>query len=284
MIREYIEITKPRLVSLLTYVAFVSGLVALLSGRGSMLLLILSTLSVLLGSMGANTVTCYIDRDIDEVMERTKRRPIPSGRMSPKTALYYGLTLLGISITLALATGIIWSFLWLFFGLFDNILIYSIWLKRRNPINIIAGSPSGGATVMVTWSAMTGEVISPIPLFMAMLIVAWTPVHIWSLALRFKEDYKRAKIPMLPVIVSERAAIRCIASTSIFLGIFSHIIAYYLKFTWVLNIILLLLNSGIIILSIILLFKPLRKIAWILFKYTSPYLAIVFTLFIVASL
>ncbi len=281
---EYIWVTKPRLVFLLTYVALASGMVALFEGYGDLSILLLSTLSVMFGSMGANAITCYIDRDIDAVMERTRRRPIPAGMIRPpEKALYYGVFLVIIAVILAALTRVVWSVFWLLFGVFDNIVIYSALFKRRNPINIIIGSPSGGATVLVTWSAMTGSLIDFTPLFMAMLIVAWTPVHIWSLALRFKEDYERAKVPMLPVVVRESTAIRCIASTSLFLAIFSHAIAYGLGFSLVENLVLLALNVGVVALSLWLLARPSKRHAWILFKYTSPYLGVVFTLFILHS-
>ena len=285
MVVEYIWVTKPRLVVLLTFVALASGIAAMGEGYGSPTTLLLSTLAVMFGSMGANAITCYIDKDIDAVMERTRNRPLPTRMIEPpEKALYYGIALGAVSLALATMTGVRWSGLWLLFGLLDNILIYSAFFKRRNPLNIILGAPSGGATVLVTWSAMTGNPIDLPPLFMAMLIVTWTPVHIWSLALRYREDYAKAKVPMLPVVIKVDTAIRCIAATSLFLALFSHIIAYLMKFTVIEQAVLGVLNLGVVILSLKLLINPSKKTAWLLFKYTSPYLALAFTLIIIHSL
>jgi len=281
----YVEVAKPKTVLLLSFVALISGLIAYYevnptaTGLNN---LVLSTLAIIVGSMGANAITCYIDRDIDAIMYRTKRRPIPSGRINPpEKALYYGLALVIIASLLTIATRILWSLMWFVFGVLDNVIIYNAILKRRNPINIIAGAPAGGAPIMVTWSAVTGNVIDLVPLIMAALVVTWTPVHIWSLALRYEDDYKRAKVPMLPVVVTEKTAIRCISGTTISLVVYSTLLGILLNMPFIYYLLITPINLIMLFLGLKLLYKPLRTSAWKLFKFTSPYLTLQFIALII---
>lgn len=182
--------TKPRTVTLLAFVGFVSGFVAYVSLNPktphSLNTLTISTMAIALACMGANAITSYIDRDIDTLMERTRRRPLPMGKIRPpERAVYYGLALISLSLAVQLFYGYYGVF-WILFGLTFNILVYNAWLKRKNPVNIILGAFAGGAPVMVVWSSVTGELLSLTPLLMVALIVLWTPTHIWSLALRIQ--------------------------------------------------------------------------------------------------
>ena len=277
-IRAYFEVTKPRTVMLLSYVGIVAGIIAyMIGGYVALDRLILSSIAIILGCMGTNAITCYIDRDIDAIMDRTKHRPIPRGAIRPpEKALYYGLSLVSIALILTILTGVLWSTLWLLFGVFIVAGVYNAFLKRRNPLNIVIASPGGGAPIMVTWSAVTCEPISLAPLLMAALVVVWTPVHIWSLALKYREDYKKAKVPMLPVVFSERSAIRCIAATSMFLVVFTLLLGQILMKGLTYYVVMIPLNIALLILSFKLLYKPEKAIAWKLFKLTSPYLALSF--------
>ena len=277
MLRAYFEVTKPKTVALLSFVGIVAGVVAYLEVDGGIYPLMFSSAAVILGSMGTNAITCYIDRDIDYIMERTRRRPIPRGDIRPpEKALAYGIALVGIAVALTVLTGSIWSTLWLLFGALIVSVVYNGFLKRRNPINIIVASPGGGAPIMVTWSAVTGEPIGLAPLLMAALVVLWTPIHIWSLALKYREDYERARVPMLPVVYSEDKAIKCIAATSVLLIVFSTALGMVLGKSTLYYLAVTPLNLMVLYLSFALLRKPSLHVAWRLFKVTSPYLAIVF--------
>lgn len=280
----YWEVTKPRLWLLLVYTGLVGYVIA---SRGDIDggILLLLIVSLITGTGGANVVTSYIDRDIDAVMNRTRLRPIPSRRIFPAwKALVYGVVLASISLITSYIINII-AFAFMLFGLFDNIIIYSKMLKRRNPVNIIMGSFSGGAPIVIGYVAYTGYV-DIFSVLLASLIVLWTPVHIWSLALYFRDDYRRANIPMLPVVTSEKTAIRCIASTAILFLLFTYVIplvnplfnnlTYYVPLT-VMNIILLYLEVKLLI-------RPDVKLSWRLFKFTSPYLAIIFTIMMLISI
>jgi len=278
-LKSYIEVTKPKTVFLLAYVGFAAGIVGA-KDLSSLEASLPATLAVILASMGANAVTCYIDRDIDALMVRTMRRPLPMGRIKPpQRALYLGALLILASFAILLVKGFLYSVLWASLGLFLNVITYNSYLKRRNPVNVIVGSPAGGTPIMGVWSAVTGEIASITPVLMAALVVLWTPIHIWSLAVRYIDDYRKAKVPMLPVVIGVKPAIRCIAATSILLTLFSS----WLTFTVILNPLLYLapltaLNAALIAFSLKLLLKPSEAVAWRLFKLTSPYLFVVFTL------
>ncbi|MEM3769253.1 MAG: heme o synthase [Nitrososphaerales archaeon] len=281
-IRNYFELTKPRTVLLLTFTAFGTMIVA--KGREIPIdIMLLAIIAVTLGSSGANVLTCYIDRDIDAVMIRTKRRPLPSGRVSAKKALYYGLILVALSLILALTINPLSSFLMLI-GILINVIIYSKILKRRNPINIIVGGFSGGLPALIGYAAVKGTILEALPFLIAGLVVLWIPTHIWSLALKYKNDYAKAKVPMLPVVVEKNVAIRCIASTTTILVVFTFVLYFmnffgliYLTITGVLSLAMLLLNM-------ILFFKPSERNAWIVFKFSSPYLALIFIAMMVDKL
>jgi len=273
-IRNYFELTKPRTVLLLTFTAFGAMIVA--EGRNVPIdIALIAIFAVALGSSGANVLTCYIDRDIDAIMVRTKKRPLPSGRITAKKALYYGLFLVALSLIFTLIINPLSSFLMLL-GISINVIIYSKILKRRNPINIIIGGFSGGLPVLIGYAAVKGTVLEILPFLMAGLVVLWIPTHIWSLALKYRDDYAKAKVPMLPVVVEKGVAIRCIASTTIILVIFT-LALYFMGFF---NLIYLImagaLSVAMLLLNTRLFFKPSERNAWIVFKFSSPYLALIF--------
>lgn len=282
-IKTYFILTKPRLWGLLLYTG-IAGYIIGARSLGDLRIFTIIILSILAGTAGANTITSYIDRDIDAIMERTKHRPIPKRLIDPPAkALYFG----GILSLLALATSYIVNiiaFSFMLFGLFDNIIVYSYLTKRKTYWNIILGSFSGGSPVVIGYAAATG-LINIEALIWAAFIVIWTPIHIWSLALYFRKDYRKAGVPMLPAVVDIKSAIRCIASSAIIMVGFNLLLPIvYPKY---LNLIYLIpsIIMDIIILywSTKLLHKPKEKLSWKLFKITSPYLGIVFTLAMIIS-
>ena len=275
-IKTYWEVTKPKIWYLLVFTAFMAALIAYQVHDISIsaLTLILVITSVMAGSAAANTLTNYIDRDIDALMERTKARPIPSGRIPPKNALYFGLTLAGISLTLAYFINILALGL-MIFGLFDNIIVYSKWLKRKSIWNIVLGGFSGGAPALIGYVAVTTTTIE-LGFILAGLTFLWIPTHIWSLALHVQKDYSRANIPMLPVVKGESTSIRVIAGTTIMMVDFSIIPFYFNIFGWIYLGIASVLGVIIIAMSITLLVRPTEKRSWTLFKFSSPYLALLF--------
>jgi len=275
-VKTYWEVTKPKIWYLLVFTACMASLIAyhVHEIAISALTLILVITSVMAGSAAANTLTNYIDRDIDVKMERTRSRPIPSGRISPENALYFGLTLVGISLLLAYLINI-WALGLMIFGLFDNVIVYSKWLKRRTSWNIILGGFSGGAPALIGYVAVTTVTIE-LGFILAGLAFLWIPTHIWSLALHIREDYARANIPMLPVIKSESTSVRVIAGTTIMMVLFSVLPFFMNVFGWIYLGIASILGAIVLVMSISLLARPTEKKSWTLFKFSSPYLALLF--------
>ncbi len=283
-IKAYWEVTKPKIWYLLVFTALVSTFIASAINNINItwLTYMLVFTSVVSGSASANTLTSYIDRDIDAIMERTKHRPIPTGRISPKNALYYGLILAFISLILSYFINI-YVLALMAFGLIDNILIYSRLLKRRTAWNIILGGFCGGAPALIGYTAVTTTNIE-LGLILGGLVFLWTPTHIWSLALRVKDDYAKAKVPMLPVVVSEKYTIRIIAITTLIMVIFSILPVIWNYFGIIYLIISIISGVIISVMSISLVIKPTLDKSWRLFKFSSPYLTLIFIAMVIDAL
>ena len=282
-LKNYIEVTKPPIVFLLVFTSVATMIVA---WRHTLFplspaLFAIATVAITVSSAGCDTLTSYVDRDIDAVMQRTMNRPIPSGRITPSKALIWGLFLAGLGLILAYSINLL-SFIWIALGVIDNVLVYSLLLKRRHPLNIILGGISGGLPVMFGWSAVTNGV-ELLPVLLASLVVLWIPGHIWSLAIFTKEDYKRAQVPMLPVVTNLSTALRCIVSTIVLMIPFSLWIFFegglgliYLGVAFVFGVWVLYIN--------VRLFQhPDDKMAYRAFKVSSPYLFALFFAMIIDS-
>jgi len=281
LLKNYYELTKPKIWYLLVFTAFGSALTAsfLFDIPVQPLTWILLIAGVAAGSAAADTITGYNDRDIDAIMERTKQRPIPSGRISPRNALVFGLILTSISLICSWLINV-WVFTLMIFGLFDNIIVYSKWLKRTSQSNIILGGFSGGAPAMIGYLAVTTQNLE-VGLVMAGLVFLWIPTHIWSLALHVKKDYLKAQVPMLPVVSSERSSVRVIAGTTLLMVLFSIIPFFFDQFGLIYLVTASIFGAIMIFLSVRLLVKPSEEASWLVFKFSSPYLMALFIAFIV---
>lgn len=290
-IKTYYEVTKPKIWYLLVFTAIGATFTAsnIYHVPVNPLTWVLVIAGVIAGSAAANTLTNYNDRDIDAIMERTKDRPIPSRRIYPaKKALHFGLILLAISLVCAFAINT-WAGIFMAFGLADNILVYSKLLKRRSRTNIVLGGFSGGAPAMIGYVAVTTTGLWDLGLVMAGLVFVWIPMHIWSLSLHVKEDYNKAKIPMLTAVESEKTSVRVIAGTTLMMVLFSvfpffmtdssgrHLFHEVYLYTAIAS------GAIMVALSMWLLLKPSEKASWTLFKFSSPYLAILFIALMVDS-
>ena len=297
-IKVYYELTKPKIWYLLVFTAFGAAVTA---SNIYHIEISLPTWSLMLGgvaagSAAANTLTNYHDRDIDAVMERTKNRPIPSRRIfPPEKARNFGLILAAISLICSFSisfTNSFWSGIWagvfMAFGLADNILVYSHLLKRKSRTNIVLGGFSGGAPAMIGYVAVTTHGLWDLGLVMAGLVFVWIPMHIWALTLHFKEDYNKVNVPMLTAVQSEKTSVRVIAGTTLMMVLFS-VVPFFLTNNGerIVNDVYLYtaIVSGAImlILSIWVLTKPSEKRSWTLFKFSSPYLAILFIALMIGS-
>ncbi|AJE45945.1 heme o synthase [Celeribacter indicus] len=199
---DYLALLKPRVMSLVVFTAFAGLVVA--PGGIHPFLGFFAVLCIAIGGGASGALNMWYDADIDRVMKRTKDRPIPAGRIAPEEALGLGLVLSGFAVVmLGLATT--WAAAALLaFTIFFYAVVYTIWLKRATPQNIVIGGAAGAFPPMIGWAAVTGDV-SLSSVLMFLLIFMWTPPHFWSLALFMNSDYDKAKVPMLTVTHGKRA-------------------------------------------------------------------------------
>jgi protoheme IX farnesyltransferase len=298
--KTYYELTKPKIWYLLVFTAFGAAITAsnVYDVEISIGTWVLMIAGVAAGSAAANTLTNYHDRDIDAIMDRTKERPIPSKRIFPaEKARDFGLVLAAISIACAFGisyTTSFWNGIWcgafMLFGLADNILVYSHALKRKSQLNIILGGFSGGAPAMIGFAAVTLTGLWDFGLIIAGLVFIWIPMHIWALTLHFRDDYRKVDVPMLTAVLSEKTSARVIAGTTLMMVLFS-VVPFFLVnpdtgepvmgevylYTAIASGVLMILLSAWVVA------KPTEKSSWVLFKFSSPYLAVLFIALMVDS-
>jgi protoheme IX farnesyltransferase len=196
--RTFIALTKPRIIELLL-VTTVPPMILAAGGVPSIWLIAATLIGGSLAAGSANTINCYVDRDIDKVMRRTRRRPLARAQVTPTEALRFGIVL-GFAATLWLGLTVNWpSALLADAAILFYVFVYTLGLKRRTPSNIVIGGAAGCFPALIGWSAVTGTVGWP-AVILFLVVFLWTPPHFWSLALRFKEDYAAANVPMLPVV------------------------------------------------------------------------------------
>ena len=275
---NYWRLTKPRVWGLLVFTGLVAMAVAYRETPGSTLspvLVLITGITLTLGSASADILTNYHDRDIDAMMKRTMNRPVPAGDISPGAALAFGLpmAILSVAMALFLINPLAAGFMLL--GLLDNVVVYSLLLKRRSWLNIVLGGFSGGTPVLVGYSAV-GNPFSSIAIYMSALVMVWIPAHIWSLAIFSKEDYEAAKVPMLPVVFGDRIAAVCVAATSAMLTVLSVLIFVFTPVSIFYTVTALALGGLVLGYSAKLAVDGTRSTAWTLFKITSPYLMLLF--------
>lgn len=281
-VQAYYEFTKPKIWYLLVFTSLSATFVAtrLLGTGGSPLRWVVIGAAITMGCAGCNALTSYHDRDIDAVMLRTRHRPLPSGRIEPRQALIFGLALTGTSLALSAFLNLL-SFTWMALGVFDNVVVYSLLLKRRSPLNILLGGFSGGLPVLFGWSAAIPGLVGSVallPVLMASLVFLWIPIHIWFLAVSYRSDYSAAGVPMLPVVIGTRPALRLVTLLSLIFLPFSLAIyligAPHLGLAYALAAVV----GGVanLVGSLYVLLNPTETNAWRMFKMSSPYLFLLF--------
>lgn len=213
-VADYWALLKPRVMSLVVY----TGLVGLLLAPGGVhpFIAVVAVLCIAVGAGAAGAINMWYERDVDALMARTHTRPLPAGRMAPGEALGFGIVLAVGSVTV-MALGVNWTAAGLLaLSIAFYVFVYTIWLKRRTPQNIVIGGAAGAFPPMIGWAAVTGDV-SLMPLALFAIIFMWTPPHFWALALYRDGDYARAGIPMLPVVAGIRETQRQILMYTVLL-------------------------------------------------------------------
>ncbi|MDP8967540.1 MAG: heme o synthase [Actinomycetota bacterium] len=199
VVADYVALTKPKVQSLLLLTTVCTMQIA---GDPSLGLIALTVAGGYLSAGGAGAVNHWYDRDIDKLMARTADRPVPAGRVSPRAALVYGCVLALLSFVLLSATVNVLAASLALSGFLGYVFVYTIWLKRRTPQNIVIGGAAGAVPPLVGWAAVTGG-LGGMPLYLFAIVFFWTPPHFWALSLLMKKEYERVGVPMLPVVRGE---------------------------------------------------------------------------------
>ncbi|MEA2636132.1 MAG: heme o synthase [Chloroflexota bacterium] len=278
VVLDYLSLAKPRIIPLLLITAL-GGMMMAERGWPSTGLVVLTLLGGALAAAGAGAINCWIDRDIDGEMLRTRRRPLPDGRIAPAHALLFGIVLgLVAFVVLAFWVNVLAATLAIS-GLLFYVFVYTLWLKRSTVQNIVIGGAAGAIPPVVGWAAVTHRVdLTAVYLFA--VIFLWTPPHFWALALRLRGDYARAKVPMLPVVHGEAAARRQIVGYTLVLVA----VTLAIVLTGALGPIYLvgaaLLGAGFIALAVANLLARRQRWSRILFDYSIAYLGLLFAVMV----
>jgi len=275
-IKEIIEISKPRIVVLLVITAVTSMYAAskLIGPELDTWGLIHIIIAGGLASAGSSALNHYYDRDIDPLMKRTSTRPIPSGRIKPNSVLIYGLVVSVISVVYgALALNYVSAF-FIALGIFFYVIIYTAWLKRLNSSNIVIGGFAGSAASMAGWSAATGS-MDILGFLIGFLVFVWTPSHFWCLAMKMKDEYSEAKVPMLPVLIGmQKTSTYILINTLILLPYSLMLYAFGMGLVYT---VIAAASGGLMLVYHYKLTKiPTSDFAWKAYKVTAPYLTIIF--------
>ncbi len=211
---DFFALLKPRVMTLVVFTGVIGMVVA--PGHLHPVLAFASILALAVGAGASGAINMWYERDIDALMRRTAKRPIPAGRVAPSEALGFGVTLaVGSVVVMALAANLVAAaILALSIGFY--VFVYTIWLKRRTPQNIVIGGAAGAFPPVIGWAAVTGDV-GLLPLLLFAIVFVWTPPHFWSLSLWAHDDYERAGVPMLPVVAGARATRRQIVAYTLVL-------------------------------------------------------------------
>jgi protoheme IX farnesyltransferase len=278
VVNDYIQLIKPKIIPLLLLVALASAVIAARAIPPYPILIGLLGAGTLT-SAGALTINSYLESDIDARMKRTRKRPLPSNRVAPARALTLGLVLLGSGAVFSLMLLPLLATLFILLGALVYIPVYTIWLKPRTSWNIVLGGFAGSCAALAGWYAITtaNPVIAWI---LAALVFVWTPSHFWSLAVITEEDYSAAGIPMLPSVVGVKKATKFIVINTLLLIPISLLFYVYLSGeggtiylvgAFIFDLLILATNVK-------LLLAPTKSNAFLAFKFSSPYLALIFVL------
>ena len=279
ILKSYWGLMKPKILvaMLLLYLAPLIANIDLTVSMTSLFYYFLGFVGVLTSVGGANALNCYLDRDIDKIMVRTRRRPIPLGRVKPEHAFYFSLTLLGFAFLLSVIAGLTLSLIPMFLllsGVTCYILLYTILTKRRSITNIFFVSPANACPVWLGWFLAFGS-INLHGLILGMLAALWGPLHLWIIAYIYSQDYRKAKIPMFPVLIEKRKSVLSIFVVSMLL-VFASYIPYLLGFNKLIYLFTITgLNSLMVYLSVRFILNPTGHNSWRLFKLTAPFIILV---------
>ncbi len=278
--KEIMEISKPRIVVLLVITAVTSMYAASKLVPGAIQLEYLHYLHIIvagaLASAGSSALNHYYDKDIDPKMKRTSTRPIPSGRMAASQVLVYGLVVSCVSVIYGFFAINAVSAFFIAVGIFSYVVIYTVWLKRLNTSNIVIGGIAGSAAAWAGWSAATAS-MDLLGFLVGFLVFVWTPSHFWCLAMKIKDEYAQAQVPMLPVVIGMQKTSKYILGNTIILIPYSLMLSFIPDGMGLVYTVIAAVSGGLMLVYHYKLTKtPTSEFAWKAYKVTAPYLTIIF--------
>ena len=272
--KDYIALTKPRVVVLLLWITLVQMFLAGDRPPGGWLVL-WTLVGGFLAAGGANALNQYLDRDIDEVMVRTRKRPLPGGRLRPNEVLLFGIGLSLVSFMLLWSQVNLLSAGLALAGALYYVFIYTRLLKRTSTQNIVIGGAAGALPPLVGWAAVANE-ISMLPIFLFLIVFYWTPPHFWALALIRQKEYRAAGVPMLPVVAGVRETYRQLVLYGVLLLIIS-LVPVFLRLMGPVYLAAALVLNGLFVWKAIRIWRyPTNVAIWNLYQYSLLYLALLF--------
>jgi protoheme IX farnesyltransferase len=273
-IAAYVALTKPRIIELLL-VTTVPSMIVADRGLPPLSLILWTLVGGTLAAGGANAINCFVDRDIDEVMHRTRKRPLPMHMVEPRSALLFGITLGALAGVLLWTAVNLLSAVLAVTALLFYVFIYTIALKRRTPQNIVIGGAAGAMPVLVGWSAVTGRLELP-ALALFGIIFYWTPPHFWALSMRYEKEYESAGVPMMPVVYGREETAKHVVLYALLT--FAMSLAFYsvARMGIIFLAAALVLNGVFIWWAVKLWRRPETRVAWGLFRYSIYYLGLLF--------
>jgi len=273
IIRAKLKLYWPLIKSLQTALLIITGVAGFMSTNcpiKNWQMVLAVTGSLFLAISGSTVLNMWYDRDIDAKMERTKNRPLPSGKIPPREALILGLVLSLLGIGWAVFIDPLYGLI-VFAGLFFDVVIYTIWLKRRTPWGIIWGGIAGGMPVLAGRALGTGQ-IEWVGITLALAVLFWIPTHILTFSMRYHEDYQRAGVPTFPSVYGNRVTQIIIAISSVLAAVMMGIAAYGIGLTVGYLRLMAVLSAGLLFLAIASAAKPSERTNFGLFKYASLYM------------
>jgi heme o synthase len=272
--RTYFQLTKPRVIELLLVTTLPSMILA--AGKVPPLDLIAAVLAGgALSAAGANTVNCWIERDRDQLMQRTRRRPLPTGQVSPQGALAFGLVLEAAAFVLLWTTVNLLAAALAVGAMLFYVFVYTIWLKPRTPQNIVIGGAAGAVPVLVGWAAVTGSIATPAWVMFA-IVFFWTPPHFWALSLRYYDDYENAGFPMLPITKGIPRAVHEIAAYSVVVVATTLLLPAVSEVGVIYTVTAAVLGVAFVAVAVRLTRRPTAERAIAMFTFSNTYLALLF--------
>lgn len=279
LIRSYVRLTKPWVLSLLLLTTLASMMIAA-GGLPPVITMVGTLVGGALTAAGASAINSFFDADIDPLMSRTRQRPVPQSQITPRSALGFGLWLTAGGLVVLSATSNMLAAFWALMGSVVYVFVYTWWLKRSTPMNIVIGGAAGALPPLVGWAAVTGET-SVLAVYLFMVVLFWTPPHTWALTLMVQKDYSKANVPMLNVVYGEAETYRQIMIYLVQLIVVTLLPVAFGLLGWVYLAGAVALSGVFVVVAVRMWRLRTHAAARVVYKYSQSYLALLFVMMVI---